>query len=468
VPSRDTTPDSPPLRPVSVPLPSAEQIVVRADRATLDRIETLLQGTGASWRRQADRSPNSSTGIDPALLIGRQPLPMDDAAERRARAALTGKRVLLTGAGGSIGSELARKVAALEPSELILMERSENALFEIDREIRDRFPRVKRRAMLHDVVDYDATMAWLLDIKPQTVFHAAAHKHVPIMEDHPAHAVNNNVFGTLAIADAARAAKAERFVMISTDKAVNPRSVMGATKRLAEIYVRSLNHSPRKFGKRRTDMGGSSEATRFSTVRFGNVLGSAGSVIPVWEKQLAEGGPVTVTHPEMTRFFMTIPEAAMLVIQAGTLSPEEANGAEVFVLDMGDPIRIVELAERLVRLHGFDPLIAAHGRDIVDNQGPGAMPIVFTGVRPGEKLHEELAHASEELRPTPAAGVNAWAAPPGEADAKAARAMIALLEDIRHETSHERVLSVMKRLCPTVGEPEQNPSSKNEDSRSAA
>ena len=439
----------------SVRLPSAEQIVVRADRATLDRIETLLTGTGATWRRQADRSPTSSSGIDPALLIGRQPTPLDAAAERRARIALTNKRVLITGAGGSIGSEMARKVAALDPSELILMERSENALFEIDREIRDRFPRVKRRAMLHDVVDYDATMAWLLDIRPQTVFHAAAHKHVPIMEDHPAHAVNNNVFGTLAIADAARAANAERFVMISTDKAVNPRSVMGATKRMAEVYVRSLNHA----GK---------HTTKFSTVRFGNVLGSAGSVVPVWEKQLAEGGPVTVTHPEMTRFFMTIPEAAGLVIQAGSLSAEEANGAEVFVLDMGTPVRIVELAERFVRLHGYDPVLAEQGRDIVDRGGPGAMPIVFTGVRPGEKLHEELAHASEELRPTPAAGVEAWAAPPDESDAKAARAMIALLEDIRYETDHQRVLAVVRRLCPTVGEPEQTPAQQSEDSRSAA
>lgn len=458
----------PPLR-RGVPLPSAEQIVVRADRETLDRVESLLNGTGASWLRQADRSGRATPGIDPSLLIGRDPRPVDEPAERRARTAITAKRVLITGAGGSIGSEMARKVAALDPAELILMERSENALFEIDREIRDRFPRVKRRAMLHDVVDYDATMAWLLDIKPQTVFHAAAHKHVPIMEDHPAHAVNNNVFGTLAIADAARAARAERFVMISTDKAVNPRSVMGATKRLAEIYVRSLNHQPKKFGKRRTDLASASGApTRFCTVRFGNVLGSAGSVIPVWEKQLAEGGPVTVTHPEMTRYFMTIPEAAMLVIQAGALSAEEANGAEVFVLDMGEPIRIVELAERLVRLHGFDPLLAEHGRDIVDRGGPGAMPIVFTGVRPGEKLHEELAHASEELRPTPAGGVQAWAAPAGEADAKAARAMIALLEDVRHETSRERVLSVITRLCPTVGEPEQSQIGKSEDSRSAA
>jgi FlaA1/EpsC-like NDP-sugar epimerase len=451
----------------SVRLPSAEQIVVRADRATLDRIETLLTGTGATWRRQADRAPTASSGIDPALLIGRQPTPLDAAAERRARIALTNKRVLITGAGGSIGSEMARKVAALDPSELILMERSENALFEIDREIRDRFPRVKRRAMLHDVVDYDATMAWLLDIKPQTVFHAAAHKHVPIMEDHPAHAVNNNVFGTLAIADAARAANAERFVMISTDKAVNPRSVMGATKRMAEVYVRSLNHAGKRPAKRRTDII-DKHTTKFSTVRFGNVLGSAGSVVPVWEKQLAEGGPVTVTHPEMTRFFMTIPEAAGLVIQAGSLSSEESNGAEVFVLDMGTPVRIVELAERFVRLHGFDPILAEHGRDIVDRGGPGAMPIVFTGVRPGEKLHEELAHASEELRPTPAAGVEAWAAPPGESDAKAARAMIALLEDIRYETDHQRVLSVVRRLCPTVGEPEQSPSQQSEDSRSAA
>ncbi|MBX3352557.1 MAG: polysaccharide biosynthesis protein [Phycisphaeraceae bacterium] len=451
---------------VRVSSPAAEELVVAADRATLDRIEHMLSGTGASWRRRAKRRGATGGSIDPSLLIGREPRPFDDAARARAEAALTGKRVLITGAGGSIGSELARRVATLNPSELILIERSENALFEIDREIRDRFPGVKRRAMLHDVVDADATMAWLLDIRPQTVFHAAAHKHVPIMEDHPAHAVNNNVFGTASIADASRACHAERFVMISTDKAVNPSSVMGATKRFAELYVRSLNQPAKRGGlmARR----GASSPTRFSTVRFGNVLGSAGSVIPVWEKQLAEGGPVTVTHPEMTRFFMTIPEAASLVIQAGTLSLEEAAGADVFVLDMGEPLRIVELAERLVRLHGHTPLLAERGRDITDRGGAGVMPIVFTGIRPGEKIHEELAHASEELRPTPAAGVQAWASPPDEAEARRVRTMIEQLEDIRHDTSRDRVLSVVRRLCPTVGDAEQRPIQSTEESRSAA
>ncbi|HVZ93769.1 MAG TPA: polysaccharide biosynthesis protein [Phycisphaerales bacterium] len=344
-----------------------------------------------------------AAGMDFARLIGRPARALDHEAAGRA---LRGKRVLITGAGGSIGSELARLCASVEPETLILMERGENALFEIDREIGARFPGVARRAVLHDVTDTEGTLRRLVSLRPAVVFHAAAHKHVPMMEDHPSAAVTNNLFGTKSIADAALAVGAERFVMVSTDKAVNPSSVMGATKRMAELYVRSLNGSRGGNGQANGTNGG----THFSLVRFGNVLGSACSVLPIWAGQVSEGGPVTVTHPEMTRFFMTIPEAATLVIHAGTLGADPRTGRrhEVFILDMGEPVRIVELAERFVRALGATPRFpdgfAGRGGPSV---GP-AVRVVFSGIRPGEKLHEELAYAAEELRPTEAAGVMAW------------------------------------------------------------
>ena len=240
--------------------------------------------------------------IDVAELIGRTPYGID---RRTVSRILTNKRVLITGAGGSIGSEIARIVATFRPAQILLMERSENALFEIDRQISRRFPDLPRKALLHDVTDHELTQAKLAEHKPHTVFHAAAHKHVPLMEDHPAHAVANNFFGTKSIADAALNCDAERFVLISSDKAVNPSSVMGATKRLAEMYLQGLQ---------RGGEGVPPATTQFSIVRFGNVLGSACSVLPIWSSQIAEGGPLTVTDRRMTRYFMTIHEAAALVI----------------------------------------------------------------------------------------------------------------------------------------------------------
>lgn len=322
--------------------------------------------------------------LDYAALIGREPRRLD---ESRVRSMLAGRRVLITGAGGSIGSELAKRCAALGAGELILMERAENALFEIDRQIAAGFPALQRKAVLHDVVESDATLRRFVSLRPQVVFHAAAHKHVPMMEDHPAAAVNNNLFGTKAVADASRAVSAERFVMISTDKAVNPSSVMGATKRLAEIYVRSLNADGRA-------------GMRCNIVRFGNVLGSACSVLPIWEAQIAEGGPVTITHPEMTRYFMTIPEAASLVIHAAAV---DDVSADVFVLDMGEPISIRGLAGRFIESHGLTPIWGDGAAG-----APNAIRVLFTGIRPGEKLHEELTYAAEELRATPVPGVMAW------------------------------------------------------------
>ncbi len=314
--------------------------------------------------------------IDASDLIGRRPRPLDESAIRQT---LAGRCVLITGAGGSIGSELARLVGRFGPSHLWLVDRSENALFEIDREVARGFPNLPKTTLLHDVTDAPRTMDIVGNVAPDVIFHAAAHKHVPMMEDHPAQAVENNFFGTRSIADAADKAGVGRFVMISTDKAVHPSSIMGATKRLAELYIQHLN---------------ATSPCVFSMVRFGNVLGSACSVIPIWRQQLARGEPLTVTHSQMYRYFMTIPEAAGLVLQSAALSGGTHGGGEVFLLDMGEPIRILDLAHRFVRGQGLEPDI-----DI---------PIRITGPRPGEKLFEELAYGSEDMIPTQHKSVRIW------------------------------------------------------------
>ncbi|MFW2389383.1 MAG: polysaccharide biosynthesis protein, partial [Polyangiales bacterium] len=278
-----------------------------------------------------------------------------------------GQPVMVTGAGGSIGSELCRQVAAYRPSRVILVEHSENALFEIHSELSNRFRELEVAPCVADITDVPRMTRLFREHRPMIVFHAAAYKHVPMMEWNPVEAVKNNVLGTQVIADLADKLAVERFVMISTDKAVNPTSVMGASKRAAELYVQALSRD---------------SATHFATVRFGNVLGSAGSVIPIFQRQIENGGPVTVTHPDMTRYFMTIPEAVQLVMQAGALS----QGGETFILDMGQPVRIVDLAHDLIRLSGLEP-----EKDI---------EIRFTGVRPGEKLFEELSTTAEGIERT--------------------------------------------------------------------
>lgn len=378
----------------------------------------------------------AAPAIDMARLIGRSPYSLDRPA---VGAVLAGKCVLITGAGGSIGSELARLCAGFAPSQLVLMERGENALFEIDRQIAQRFPGVRRRAVLHDVVDAAGTKRLLDKLRPHAVFHAAAHKHVPLMEDHPAHALTNNLFGTKAIADAAAECGAERFVMISSDKAVNPTSVMGATKRLAEIYVSWLASRP-------------GMATRMSMVRFGNVLGSACSVLTIWSSQLAEGGPITVTDERMTRYFMTIHEAATLVLQSATLDPTGAAAtaprqrAGMYVLDMGEPVRIVDLAERFVRAHGLSPRRGPDGQVA----GP-AIDIAITGARPGEKIHEELAYASELLRPTSHPGIRAWAGDGAEPLAdEAATRMLAELDALRTSVDPAAVIAALQKHVPEM------------------
>jgi FlaA1/EpsC-like NDP-sugar epimerase len=284
-------------------------------------------------------------------------LDMDQIAEY-----LEGKRVLVTGAGGSIGSELCRQIANFSPNELVLLGRGENSIYEIDRELREKYPNLNLIPVIADINNQDRIKAIFNQMRPQVVFHAAAHKHVPLMEAQPEEAVRNNIFGTKTVAEAAEEAGTEMFVLLSTDKAVNPTSIMGATKQLAELIIQGMNQK----GK-----------TKFMAVRFGNVLGSRGSVVPLFKKQIAAGGAVTVTHPEMKRYFMTIPEAVQLVLQAGTLS----KGGEIFVLDMGEPVKIVDMARDLIRLSGFVP----------DKE----IEIKFTGIRPGEKLFEELLTAEE-------------------------------------------------------------------------
>lgn len=294
-------------------------------------------------------------------LLGRDPITLNN---KEINDYIKGKVVLVTGGGGSIGSELCRQIATFGPQKLIIFDIYENNAYDLQLELKKKYPNLDLSVLIGSVRD-KARVNNIFEIyKPHVVFHAAAHKHVPLMEDSPAEAIKNNVFGTINVAEAANQYKSNKFVLISTDKAVNPTNIMGTTKRIAEITIQIMN--------KQSD-------TEYVAVRFGNVLGSNGSVIPVFRKQIAAGGPVTVTHPDIIRYFMTIPEASQLVLQAGGM----ARGGEIFILDMGDPVKIVDLARDLIRLSGFIP-----DEDI---------KIEFTGLRPGEKLYEELLTAEEGL-----------------------------------------------------------------------
>ena len=293
-------------------------------------------------------------------LLGRDPVHLDQTMIEKQ---LRGKKILVTGAGGSIGSEICRQVAKFKPKEIVILGHGENSIYQLNMELVGKYSQhFTITPVIADVQDRKRIFEVMDKYRPDVVYHAAAHKHVPLMELNPREAVKNNILGTRNVAEAASHARVKAFVMVSTDKAVNPPNIMGATKRLCEMIVQ--------------DMATRSEYTKFVAVRFGNVLGSRGSVIPLFKKQIAEGGPITVTHPDIVRYFMTIPEAAQLVIQAGSL----ARGGEIFVLDMGQPVKIVDLAKNLIRLSGYDE---------------GDIEIKFTGLRPGEKMYEELLNEGE-------------------------------------------------------------------------
>jgi FlaA1/EpsC-like NDP-sugar epimerase len=314
----------------------------------------------------------SVTALRPVALedlLGRDPVHLDWPA---IEAGLKNKTILVTGGGGSIGSELCRQIARLQPATLVIIENNEFNLYTLKQELHANYPALKFQGHLADITDEPAINHIMSICKPDTVFHAAAYKHVPLLETHIRMAVRNNVLGTSTVAKAAVKYGVKTFVLISTDKAVNPSNVLGATKRIAEITCQYFNEQA---------------TTQFVTVRFGNVLGSAGSVVPLFRKQLEAGGPITVTHPDITRFFMTIPEACLLILQATIM----AKGGEIFVLDMGEPVKIQYLAEQLIHLSGRIP-----GKDI---------EIKYTGLRPGEKLYEELFYAQETLLPTPHAKI---------------------------------------------------------------
>ena len=304
-------------------------------------------------------------------LLARPPRNLDAA---RTRELIQGRRVLVTGAGGTIGSELTRRAAALKPSQLVLFDAAEYSLYQLDQQLREMRVGVPWTVALGDVRDRARLEQVFAEQRPEVVLHAAALKHVPLMETHPCEAVLTNVGGTVNVMELARQA-AEAFVFVSTDKAVNPTNVMGATKRVGERVVQCL--APQG-------------TARAAVVRFGNVLGSTGSVVPLFERQIARGGPVTVTHPDMTRWFMTVGEAAELVLQASTL-PRSPGDAHVYVLDMGEPVRIDDLARQLIRLHGQEPDLDIR--------------IEYTGLRPGEKLTEEIFYAAEDVGPTEVEGV---------------------------------------------------------------
>jgi len=360
-----------------IALPEAKPRELRA-------VIELCKGNNLSFRTIPPMSALITGGVEVSQLrpvdiedlLGREPVSLDLAAIGDQ---LSGKRIVVTGAGGSIGSEMCRQIARFRPGRLILIEQAENALFQIHRELIAAHPALDIVPIVADICDA-ARIRSVFDLhRPSTVFHAAAHKHVPMMECNPGEAIKNNVVGTRTIALAADAFGVDKMVMISTDKAVNPTSVMGCSKRVAEIIVQHLASRSR---------------VQFVTVRFGNVLGSSGSVIPIFREQIASGGPVTVTHPEMTRYFMTIPEASQLVLQAGTMG----HGGEIYVLEMGEPVKILDLATNMITLSGLRV-----GEEI---------EIVFTGTRPGEKLYEELLIDGEHVSATSHPKIGIWKSRP--------------------------------------------------------
>lgn len=400
-----------------------EEIIVAmpsASQKQLRRVIELCSGTKLKFQslpgvgELIDGKVNVSQirPVDINDLLGREAVELDMAAIGKF---LRGRRVLITGAGGSIGSEMCRQVCQFQPALLTLVEQAETPMFDIENELRKSFPNQPILACICDIYDRQRVMNLWEATRPNVVIHAAAHKHVPLMERNPSEAVKNNILGTKNVADACCQYGVAEFVMISTDKAVNPSSVMGASKRVAEIYTQSLN-------------GRHDSRTQFKAVRFGNVLGSNGSVIPTFRKQIAAGGPVTVTHPEMTRYFMTIPEAAQLVLQAAATGA----GGQIYLLDMGEPVKIVDLARQMITLSGFRP-----GED---------MDIVFTGIRPGEKLFEELRTDGEDIQATVHPKINVWKSRPTQWEM--VEASFEQLKSLENCMDREKIVAAIQKLVP--------------------
>lgn len=401
---------------IAIAMPSASHQQLR-------RVIQVCQGTKIRFRTVPSLTDIASgrfrvsqiRDVDINDLLGREAVQLD---EDSIEAFTKDKVILVTGAGGSIGSEMCRQLCRFKPKLLLLLEQAENPLFYIERELQRQFPGVRLEGIICDITDKLRVEHVFEKYRPEVVIHAAAHKHVPLMELNPGEAVKNNVVGTRVVADAADRFGTANFVMISTDKAVNPTSIMGSSKRVAEMYIQDLSRTSQ---------------THFVTVRFGNVLGSEGSVVPIFKKQIAEGGPVTVTHPEMKRYFMTIPEASQLVLQAATMG----KGGEIFVLDMGEPVKIVDLAKELITLSGFKP-----DEDI---------RIVFTSPRPGEKLFEELSIEGENMQRTRHPKIRIWKNIPIDRDKL--RAGIDELVAIAQTQNYSEIVQKIKELVPeyTVG-----------------
>lgn len=396
---------------IAIAMPSATHSQVR-------RVIRLCEGTKIRFRTVPSITDIASgrfkvsqiRDVDINDLLGREVVELDlELIEAFAK----DKTILVTGAGGSIGSEMCRQLCNFKPRLLLLIEQAENPLFYIERELRQRFSQVAMKAIICNITDKRRVEGLFEEYKPEVVIHAAAHKHVPLMELNPGEGIKNNVVGTQVVGDAADKYGTTNFVMISTDKAVNPTSLMGSSKRIAEMHIQDLSRTSK---------------THFVTVRFGNVLGSDGSVVPIFKKQIAGGGPVTVTHPEMKRYFMTIPEASQLVLQAATMG----QGGEIFVLDMGEPVKIVDLARELIILSGFRP-----GEDI---------EMVFTGPRPGEKLFEELSIKGEGMQPTRHPKIAIWKNIPMDRDKL--RAGIKELVEIASTQNYNEIVQKIKELVP--------------------
>ena len=355
--------------------------------------------------------------VDIEDLLGREPIKVN---MEEMSGYIEERTVLVTGGGGSIGSELCRQIASFNPKHLIIVDNYENNAYAIQQELIRKYEgKLNLSTIIASIREYKRMDEIFNEYKPDVVFHAAAHKHVPLMENSPSEAIKNNIFGTLNVARLADTYKVKRMVLISTDKAVNPTNIMGATKRAAEMIIQTINKN---------------SETEFVAVRFGNVLGSNGSVIPLFKKQIAEGGPVTITHPDIIRYFMTIPEAVQLVLQAGAM----AKGGEIFILDMGEPVKIVDLANNLIRLSGFEP-----GVDI---------KIEYSGLRPGEKLYEELLMSEEGLTKT--ANSKIFIGKPVEFDTKKVMHNLEMLKKIVDNEDVELIDSVMRAFVTTYIRPE--------------